>query len=151
MLTKLNVSGLGLPHASKLITPDQLASRVREKQSRSKQYCDTKCSAKNVSFYCGSYVCVKKPGIVPKMQSKFGKPLKVVGKKGLYIYKLSDGRCWNASYLALVIAPCRTDMPTELPLFDSLDTEPKVAKKPAVVTRPVWSRRAPAWTQDYAM
>ncbi len=91
MLTKLNISCLSLPPAGKRLTPHQLASYVREKQEKTKQYCDRKRCAKHVSFQCGSYVCVKKPGIVPKTQSKFEKPLKVVGKKGLYTYKLSDG------------------------------------------------------------
>ncbi len=61
---------------------------------------------------------------MPKTQSKFGKPIKVVGKKGLYTYKLSDGRCWNASHLAPALAPGRLDESDELPLFDSGDTNP---------------------------
>ncbi len=91
MLNKLNIACLSLPPAGKRLTPHQLASYVREKQEKTKQYCDRKRCTKHVSFQCGSYVCVKKPGIVPKTQSKFEKPLKVVGKKGLYTYKLSDG------------------------------------------------------------
>ncbi len=151
MLTKLNVSGLCLPPAGRPLTPHQLASHVKEKQKKTKQYSDRKRSAKHVSFQCGSYVRVKKPGIVPKTQFKFGKPLKVVGKKGLYTYKLSDGRCWNASHLAPALAPCRADESSELPLFDSGNTNPVGAEQPAVVTRPVQSRCAPAWTQDYVM
>ncbi|KAL0149455.1 hypothetical protein M9458_055243 [Cirrhinus mrigala] len=155
MLTKLNISGLCFarvfPPAGKLFTPQQLASHMRKKQEKSEQYSDRKRIAKHVSFQCGSYVRVKKPGIVPKTQSKFGKPLKVVGKKGLYTYKLSDGRSWDASHLAPALAPCTTDESSELLLFDSGDTNPVGGEQPAVVTQPVRSRRAPAWTQDYVM
>lgn len=151
MLTKLNVSGLCLPPAGKRSTPHQLASHVRDKQKKMKQYSDRKRSAKHVSFQCGSYVRVKKPGIVPKTQSKFGKPLKVVGKKGLYTYKLSDGRCWNASHLAPALAQYRAYESSELPLFDSGDTNPAGGEQPVVVTRPVRSRHAPTWTQYYVM
>lgn len=45
-----------------------------------------------------------------------------------------------------VMFPSGTDESSELPLFDSGNTE-----QPAVVTRPVRSRHAPAWTQDYVM
>lgn len=89
---------------------------------------------------------------MPKTQSKFGKPLKVVGKKGLYTYRLSEGRCWNASHLAPALVPSRTesDESSELSLFDSGNTETVGGKQP-IVARPVLSRRAPAWTQDYVM
>ncbi len=58
MLTKLNISCLSLPPAGKRLTPHQLASYMREKQEKTKQYCDRKRCAKHVSFQCGSYVCV---------------------------------------------------------------------------------------------
>lgn len=89
---------------------------------------------------------------MPKTPSKFGKPLKVVGKKGLYTYRLSDGRCWNASHLAPALGPSRTesDESSELSLFDFGHTELVGSEQP-IVARPVRSRRAPAWTQDYVM
>ncbi len=62
-----------------------------------------------------------------------------------------DGRCWNASHLAPALAPGRLDESDELPLFDSGDTNPVGGEQPTAVTRPVRSRRVPAWTQDYVM
>ncbi|XP_061578749.1 uncharacterized protein LOC133444867 [Cololabis saira] len=99
MRTKLHVAGRPLPHGSPL-SSQQVATRVGEKQKKSKAYTDQKRGATAISFACWSYVRVKKPGILPKTQHKFSEPLKVVGKKGQYSYLLSDGRCWNASHLA---------------------------------------------------
>lgn len=98
MRTKLHVAGHPLPYSAPL-SSQQVAIRVGEKQKKSKAYTDQKWDATAVSFACGSYVWVKKSGILPKAQYKFSRPLKVMEKRGQYTYLLSDGRCWNASHL----------------------------------------------------
>lgn len=106
-----------------------------------------------MSFECGSLVRVKKPGILPKTQCKFTKPLRVMEKKGQYTYLLSDGRCWNASYLAPVSLQGKdqeADGDGE-PL--PVDTEP-ATPQPAGVSppgRPIRCRRMPEWTKDYVL
>lgn len=79
--TKLHVSGRPLPHSAPL-SSQQATIRVGEKQKKSKAYTDQKRGATAVSFACGSYVRVKKPGILPKKQSKFSRPLEVMEKRG---------------------------------------------------------------------
>lgn len=146
MRTKLHVAGFQIsqttPHS-----PECVAARVALKQSKSKLYTDHRRGAKSVSFPCGSYVRVKKPGILPKTQCRFTKPLKVVAKKGLHTYMLSDGRCWNASYLAPV-SPLRGEGDSEFPSVDCdiPVPQPDANASPA---RPVRLRRAPAWTEDF--
>ncbi|KAJ8364836.1 hypothetical protein SKAU_G00136670 [Synaphobranchus kaupii] len=83
MRTKLHVAGRPLPQ-SKPLSSEQVAFRVGEKQKKSKAYTDHKRGAKGVFFQCGSYVRVRKPGILPKNQCKFTRPLRVVEKKGQY-------------------------------------------------------------------
>ena len=75
MRTKLHVAGRPLP-ANKTLSSRQVALRVRETQKKRKAYTDHKRGAKAVFFRVGSYVWVKKPGILAKTQCKFSKPLK---------------------------------------------------------------------------
>ncbi|KAJ8375109.1 hypothetical protein SKAU_G00056890 [Synaphobranchus kaupii] len=150
MRTKLHVAGRPLPQ-SKPLSSEQVAFRVGEKQKKSKAYTDHKRGAKGVFFQCGSYVRVRKPGILPENQCKFTRPLRVVEKKGQYTYLLSDGRCWNASYLAPASLQEKESDSELLPLDFETTTTPTapqtaVAAPPA---RPVRSRRAPDWTKDF--
>ncbi|XP_041940375.1 uncharacterized protein K02A2.6-like [Alosa sapidissima] len=150
MRTRLHVAGRPLPqnHSPSL---QQVASKVGENQRKSKAYTDHKRGAKGVSFQCGSYVRVRKPGILPKTHCKFSKPLRVMEKRGQYTYLLSDGRCWNASYLAPVSLQMEEGEGELLPLnFEHTPAtpQPDVATPPA---RPVRCRRAPEWTKDFVL
>ena len=149
MHTKLHVAGRPLP-ANKTLSSKQVALIVRETQKKSKAYTDRKRGARAVFFRCGSYVRVKKPGILPKTQCKFSKPLRVMEKRGHYTYLLSDGRCWNASYLAPVSLPAQEGDSELLPL-DFVNT-PSGTPQPETSTpqaRPVRLRRVPEWTKDF--
>ena len=145
MLTKLNVSGLNMPVPCIPSSPLEVSERVKAQQAKSKAYTDKRRGARHVSFQCGSYVRVKKPGILPKSQSKFGKPLKVMARRGPYSYELSDGRCWNASYLAPALPQMETEVSSDLPLLNFDITQPTQNTQARASLR---SRKAPLWAKD---
>ncbi|KAF7645164.1 hypothetical protein LDENG_00209000 [Lucifuga dentata] len=152
MRTKLHMAGRPLPK-SKPLSSRQSAFRVGEKQRKSKEYTDHKRGATGVSYQCGSYVRVRKPGILPKTHCKFSKPLRVVAKKGQYTYLLSDGCCWNASYLAPVSFQGKGGDSELSPLdLDITPTTPQ-AGAPIPPTPPIDQsvRRAPEWTKDFVL
>lgn len=97
---------------------------------------------------------MKKPGILPKAQCKFSRPLKVMEKRGQYSYLLSDGRCWNASHLAPASLQGKESDNELLPL--DFEVTPAIPAVPQPVrntphTRPVRLRRMPEWTKDFVV
>jgi len=90
--------------------------RVQEKQNKQKVYTEKCRGAKDVNCECGSFVRVRKPGVLRKGQSKFSVPLQVMEQRGSHTYKLSDGRIWNVSHLASACQRNARD-DAELPLL----------------------------------
>ncbi|ROI32511.1 hypothetical protein DPX16_0397 [Anabarilius grahami] len=78
-----------------------------------KEYTDRQRHAKSPKIPVGSFVRIRKPGIIKKGHSKFTPPLKVVAQKGPATYLLGDGRAWNAIHLAPT-SPCVTTSDTSL-------------------------------------
>ncbi|KAL7839056.1 hypothetical protein SRHO_G00257140 [Serrasalmus rhombeus] len=148
MRTKLHVSGLKVPVPCTTSSPLEVSERVKTQQAKSKAYTDKRRGARHVSFQSGSYVRVKKPGILPKSQSKFGKPLKVMARRGPYSYELSDGRCWNASHLAPALPQMETQDSSDLSLMNFDITHPTQNTQVRASSR---SRKAPVWAKDYRM
>lgn len=68
------------------------AEHCGSSERRDPKHTDRNRGTTEVSFQQGYFVQVKRPGILPKLQSAFSKPLKVLEKTGPYTYKLSDGR-----------------------------------------------------------
>ena len=128
MRTKLHVSGLKVPVSHTTPPLLEVSDRVEAQQAKSKAYTDERRGTGHVSFQCGSYVRVRKPGILPKTQSKFGGPLNVMEKRGPYSYRLSDGRCWNASHPAPVLLQQEREDSSALSLMD-FDTAKPSQKK----------------------
>lgn len=55
---------------------------------------------KSPKIQVGSFVHIRRPGIIKKGHSKFTQPFKVVAQKGSATYLLSDGNAWNAIHFA---------------------------------------------------
>ncbi|XP_051784491.1 uncharacterized protein K02A2.6-like [Erpetoichthys calabaricus] len=98
MITKLNIRDL-LP-TSTLKQHITVAQHVQRKQEQMKKYTDIRRRAKSPSFTCGSFVRIRKPGIVQKDHFKFSCPYQIIAQKGPATYLLSDGKIWNAVHLA---------------------------------------------------
>lgn len=149
MRTKLHISGLQKLQHLQQPCAQNIVDRVKHMQKSSKTYTDRKRGATEVSFKQGSFVRVKRPGILPKLQSAFSKPLKVLQKTGPYTYKLSDGRTWNASHLTPFSYGKEESGVQELANFDydcKMQTAPVTQPE-----RQVRVRRAPVWARDYVM
>ena len=73
----------------------------------------------------------------------------MVGKKGHYTYLLSDGCCWNTSYLALVSFQ-EEGVDSQLSPVD-FETTPAAPQTdvPTPPARPVRLRRPPEWTKVF--
>ena len=152
MNTKLHIRGV-LPAAAPKQTTD-LRQTVQRKQGQSKEYTDRRRGAKPSTFQSGSYVRIKKPGIIKKGHSAFTQPYRVLAQKGPATYQLSDGKLWNAIHLAPANPPA-TDTPATLPPEETfMPTSPARAPPARPCTPPAARassrvRTAPAWTKDY--
>ncbi|CAM4567530.1 unnamed protein product, partial [Caretta caretta] len=102
--TKRNIAGL-LKARPDAPIKDDVRKTVEQNQANSKAFTDKRQGAKEPKFECGSFVRIRKPGILRKGDHKFTAPLKIIEKKGPYTYRLSDGRVWHASSLAPAYAP----------------------------------------------
>lgn len=100
---------LGLSSAQFLQNPfeelQSLRHRVQQRQQYTKEYTDRRRAAKTPRFRVGDWVRVKKPGKVAKGESAFGRPLRIMKRIGRWIFRLGDGRVWNASKLAAASDP----------------------------------------------
>ncbi|EMP37539.1 hypothetical protein UY3_05253 [Chelonia mydas] len=135
---------------------------VEQNQAKSKAFTDKWWDAQEPKFECGSFVRIRKPGILRNLEyenlerkgdHKFTAPLKIIEKKGPYTYRLSDGWVWNTSYLAPAYAP-RGDYANTQPAWDDftvVPTQQDIALEPGLERRPVRPRRPPVWTRDYVM
>ncbi|KAF7646588.1 hypothetical protein LDENG_00185070 [Lucifuga dentata] len=149
MCTKLHVAACPLQE-SKPLSSRQFAFRVREKQNKSKAYIDHKREATAMSFQCGSYDRVRKPGILRKTHCKFSRPLRVVEQKGQHTYLLSVGCCWNASYFAPVSFQEKGG-DSELSLLDldiTLTTPQADAPTPPQTDQ---AQKIPEWSKDFVL
>ncbi|CAM4711930.1 unnamed protein product [Lepidochelys kempii] len=152
MITKLNIAGL-LKARPEAPAEDDVRKTVEQNQANYKAFTDKWWGAKEPKFQCGSFVRIQKPGILRKGDHKFTAPLKIIEKKGPYTYRLSDGRVWNASYLAPAYATRGDYANTQSALddFTIVATQQDIALEPGLERRPVRPRRPPVWTRDCVM
>ncbi|ROL53190.1 hypothetical protein DPX16_21123 [Anabarilius grahami] len=107
--TKLHVGGL--PCVAPPKDQKNLKEIIQQSQNKMKEYTDRQRHANSPKIPVGSFVPIRKPGIIKKGHSKFTPPLKVVAHKGPATYLLADGRAWNAIHLAPT-SPCVTTSDT---------------------------------------
>ena len=125
--------------------------RVQEKQNKQTVDTDKRRGGKDMNFECGSFIRVRKPGVLRKGQSKFSAPLQVMDQRGSYTYKLSDGWIWNASNLASACQRNARD-DAEPPLLPDITAPPAQDTSESMpVGRDARIRRPPVWTQDDVM
>ncbi|CAM5089414.1 unnamed protein product [Eretmochelys imbricata] len=126
-------------------TEDDVRKTVEQNQAKYKAFTDQRQGAKGPKFQCGSFVRIRKPGILCKGDHKFTAPLKIVEKKGPYTYRLSDGQVWNASYLAPAYAPRGDYANTQSALddFTVVSTQQNIALEPGLERLTVRPRRPP--------
>lgn len=74
--TKLNIRNIASSCAS--AQPEAVRDTVVLKQAKVKCYVDERRGTRSPQFQCGSYVRIRKPGIIKKGHSKFTQPLRVV-------------------------------------------------------------------------
>lgn len=96
--TKLNIKNIASPRAS--AQPEAVRDTVSLRQAKIKRYVDERRGAWSPKFLCGSYVRIRKPGIIKKGHFKFTRPLRVVAQKGAATYELSDGEVWIVVHLS---------------------------------------------------
>ncbi|CAM4584129.1 unnamed protein product [Lepidochelys kempii] len=152
MNTKLNIAGL-LKARPEAPTEDDVRKTVEQNQAKYKPFTDKQWGAKEPKFEFGSFVRIRKPGILCKGDHKFTAPLKIIEKKGPYTYRLSDGRVWNASSLAPAYAPRGdyADTQSALDDFTVVSTQQDFALESGLERWPVRPRPPPVWTRDYVM
>lgn len=148
--TKLHIKGL---HST--LPPTDLTNlkqNIQKKQEKMEQYTDKRRSAKPPTFQVGTFVRIRKPGIIAKGHSKFTQPFQVVAQKGPATYLLSDGKVWNAIHLASA-PPMHSTAPTSQPgdasLLPSTPEPPDTGHSPPPSPRVPRVRNAPVWSKDY--
>ena len=127
---------------------------VTLRQAKVKRYVDERRGARFLKFQCGSYVRIRKPGIIKKGHSMFTQPLRVVAQTGTATYELSKGKVWNAVHLSPASFPSpevHTTSNSVQPedVYKPPETPPPARPSP----RPQRSRRQiqpRAWLGDFA-
>ncbi len=75
-------------------------ANVKKKQDKMKQYTDRKRSARTPLFDVGGRVRIRLPRATPKGHPRFSAPVRVEKRVRPNPFLLSDGKKWNAAYLA---------------------------------------------------
>ena len=92
---------LNLPVMGKTPPPSRtLTDRVRTQQRRNRRNYDARQGTRRPNLRPGDTVRVKKPGHVPKDQSKFSDPVTITRQLGPSSFLLADGTRRNAAHLA---------------------------------------------------
>ena len=93
---------LNLPVVEEAAPPKRMSDRVAKQQHRNKRNYAARQGVKRPDLRPGDLVRVKKPGHVPKDQSRFSAPVAVAQQLGPATYLLADGTRRNAAHLACV-------------------------------------------------
>ncbi|XP_043201820.1 uncharacterized protein K02A2.6-like [Amphibalanus amphitrite] len=93
---------LNLPVVEEAAHDKRISDRVAKQQRRNKRNYAARKGVKRPSLRPGDLVRVKKPGHVPKDQSRFSAPVPVTQQLGPATYLLADGTRRNAAHLASV-------------------------------------------------
>ncbi len=149
MRTRLNVLS---PPTTRQDAP-ALLLRASLKQKKMKAYTDSRRVVRTPDFKVGDWVCVRIPTHVLKAHPRFTNPSQIVHKLGACTYLLSDGKNWNASYLARTVAPVSegTGMdPVDLSVQVLPSPSPPAPQASEVLQRAsARDRRPPHWLDDY--
>lgn len=139
MRTKLDI----LPLPSATSSMDVSARHAVQRQSKMKQYTDTKRGARMPSFRPGERVRIRKPHHVPKAHPRFTSPVTVRERKGPNTFLLSDGKTWNANHLAHTSPVAGQDCDASRLLHPHASHSPS-QRQPRV-------KHKPKWHKDYVM
>ena len=84
------------------LVSSQLQEKIRKQQRRNKRQYDSRHRTKRPNIREGDWVCIKKPGITSKSDSRFTAPLRVSRQVAPATFQLETGAIWNAAHLARV-------------------------------------------------